>query len=807
MDIYKILIASYLHDIWKLLYRWEYTNFSNLEDKFTKWHSDIWYKFLYSVLLENWLDQDNFWKDIIYIAFLHHSSDINKYINDIKWKEFFRLVKAVYFWDNISSIERDREDEKDITDYSKKVNKKGLYSLFNFINLKLNNDDTYNYIYKPISLKDFNIEKIIYDNYDINSINDMMPNYFRFLTTSNEVNFKDLTLNFVSDFKKFFKHNIVNEKSTKEELKEFIYKLDILMQTYLSFVPSDAYNIKYPDISLYDHIKLVSAISSVIDISKLSLYNIEKTDDILDFQVSVILWDFPSIQKYIFNYLEKTKYINKRLRARSFLVQLINEAVIEFLLDKLNLFRSNVLINSWWKFVILSKIVDDSFIIKIREEINKYFIDNWYSDIKLNLYKEDLELKKLFGRSESENNLYNLKDTLIELYSKLNKNKYNVYTKDLLIHIFKGIKNDNKIICKYCNKNFIVDKIENENDENVKCEVCDTEIKLWDLLVKDNIIKLKYIEDWKFCFWINKDWINILLFKGDNYEDLDKIFSKKWLYYIKYINTFVPIEDWDIKTLDSFWNNLAIVKWDINFMSHILKNWFQKNYSLSRIVEFSRFLELFFWTISHLYFSYLSKKNIYVYTVYSWWDDFLYILPFDKLKDFLKWYTRLFKNYVCDNKDINFSLWVYVLEAWKPIKYWIMMADEILSWAKKLIRNNFEWNYNVIWIWLYNNDFVFDFDYDNFLNFIDEVFKEVENKKVYEIYQLLLLAYKYLKNRNYSKYILIIKRLEYLSHKNNIKMWFLKDLKNINDKTLDILKKNIIIYKNNLLYNTNTDEK
>jgi len=62
--------------------------------------------------------------------------------------------------------------------------------------------------------------------------------------------------NFKEEFKNFLKNN---EKITKKT----IYQLDVILQKYLTFVSSDAYE-NIPDISLYDHSKTVTAFAKIL---------------------------------------------------------------------------------------------------------------------------------------------------------------------------------------------------------------------------------------------------------------------------------------------------------------------------------------------------------------------------------------------------------------------------------------------------------------------------------------------------------------------------------------------------------------
>ena len=136
-----------------------------------------------------------------------------------------------------------------------------------------------------------------------------------------------------------------------KDIKKLIYVIDSLAQNYFTFVPSDAYK-SIGDISLYDHTKTTVAIASVLYLSGYhkESYKWEQgqtpTQKVGRETICVIAGDFPSIQKYLFSSLKSQKHLAKRLRMRSMNVQLLNEAVIEYLLDRLGLSRANVLMNA-----------------------------------------------------------------------------------------------------------------------------------------------------------------------------------------------------------------------------------------------------------------------------------------------------------------------------------------------------------------------------------------------------------------------------------------------------------------------------
>lgn len=85
---------------------------------------------------------------------------------------------------------------------------------------------------------------------------------------------------------------------------------------------------------------------------------------------------------------------------RSMTVQLLNEAVIEFLLDKLDLSRASVLMNAGGKFVILaSPLVQEKFQ-KLKKSIMNFLTKEYGASLRFSLIWEELEVGDVFDISE-----------------------------------------------------------------------------------------------------------------------------------------------------------------------------------------------------------------------------------------------------------------------------------------------------------------------------------------------------------------------------------------------------------------------
>jgi len=207
----ELLLAAYIHDIWKLLRRgWKNRENKNYEIA----HSELMKEFFDKI---DWIPEK--WKDIAFLASLHHWKDFSKFKKGLSDEGKF-IAWCVYMADNISATERLDENETKLQN----VREQPIKNIFSNIFPK----------------KNWEIIDNISTYFDASTIEEPK---FANLTNSNKIDFKNISDNFVKDFKKFIKDN-------EEITEKTIYQIDILLQKYFTFVPSDAYK-SIPDISLY----------------------------------------------------------------------------------------------------------------------------------------------------------------------------------------------------------------------------------------------------------------------------------------------------------------------------------------------------------------------------------------------------------------------------------------------------------------------------------------------------------------------------------------------------------------------------
>jgi len=709
-NLYKIIIWAYLHDIGKIFQRWWFWRSKDTNivlDKWTIWdyqvaHAQFTRDYFFNIPTNDWcilssfwtfkeIKFNKFWKEIWLIASLHHWRDFSSYKHELTEIQQ-KLAWIINIADNLSSSERQWEWDKE--DDKKYINTTWLTTIF----ANIFEDDGAN-AYK-------------YESKTLNSW------FFCPSLLSEKVNFKETCENFLKQFSLLiWEYKNIDENTNNEMFELFISKLDILFQNFTTFIPSSAYKTKIVDISLYDHTKTTVAFATTMYKWYFQKWfeNIKISrgkNKIEQETVLLIAGDFPSIQKYISWWIVKQTKLAKRLRAKSLRVQLLNEAIIQYLLEKLWLPRANVLINAGWKFVILSQNWVDVF--EYLNDINRFLLEKFDWNIKFSLISKEFELWKIAWIWKEH------KDIFADLFEDLSKNKFQCYDKNNLQTIFKQINIWWKKLCKYCWQNYLETEDESEydeNEENSKCDDCKQEEDLWWFIVKKNKhIFIDYKKTWNFYYeekleekdghnFESNNWQLKILFNNWSYEDLQ---DNIWI--SKSINLHVPIDEKEnnVKGFSKLANDnwyLCMLKWDIDAMSLIFKRWFGDNYSISRLVQFSRFLELFFG-------KYLQDKifDEYkdVYTVFSWWDDFVFIVPFDVRKQFVEFLYDEFQKFVWQNQYIHFSTWIWIFKHKTPFGQVDKYTEELLKSAKAKSKEWLQCKIDLVkyWICFYEKEFV-----------------------------------------------------------------------------------------------------
>lgn len=420
----NLIIGSLLHDIGKIHYR----------NNDGRNHSQSGYDYV----KENF---PNINKEILDCIIYHHSNLIrNAKIEDNSPCYF------TYFSDNVAAF-MDRRENGEKKEFDRSV---PFQSVFNILN-----DNNQNKCLQPKV-----IEKDIDINYPISEGKAFDESFYSKVigNITNSLNSFELTLNYANS-------------------------LISILEGNLSYIPSSTQLGEYRDISLFDHVKITTAIAccfyDYFNEKGISDYKLllNKTKDYYN-ENAVLLYslDISGIQDFI--YTISSKGALKGLRSRSFYLDMVLENSVDCLLEKLELTRANVLYLGGGHAYLLLPNTD-----KCKDTLNDF-------EDKINSYFLTTQKNKLYlasGYCECSPN--NLKDEPNGSYRKIfqtvtnmiSLKKSNRYTAEQIKILNNTQSEDNSRECQICKS------IDHLNDDNI-CSTCaDLQNFSPELLSKENI--------------------------------------------------------------------------------------------------------------------------------------------------------------------------------------------------------------------------------------------------------------------------------------------------------------------------------
>ncbi len=664
-DERKILyLGGFLHDIGKAIQR---ASIEVTNEVYYGSHPEQGYKFLLDKkeLLRNHFEDDEI-ELLLQLVRAHHENgryfpneeNRSDKITDNKVKCLATIVSRA---DNFSSSERDKNSEELFNWNKQKV--KPLYSIFQRI--QLNN--------KEQKIEDFfNFEKL-----NFNSL---------FQRKNNSINeLKSLIDSF---------NNNLEELLKNKNIKNIDYGLNYLLYNYFWCIPANTKE-DFPDVSLYDHLKTTSAISTCIydyhkERNELESYDKISDDSIPRFRLACA--DFSGIQKYIFD-ISKQKSSGKRIRARSFFVHMLLEDVKNIVLKEFNLPIFNVVFQSGGKFFILLPNIKnvESKINEIQKNINEKSIHNFNGEISLNIGLSD----EFSGKNDNDLSFKNFEEVLENSLARLSEKKSKPFLDYLISEdgnfiINKGF--DGKSLCSLCRK------FPNKN-LNDSCELCEQDIKIGKKLTENISFFVCFSDKGEFNLFESKFDIEKEVNNDNNYDAIIainpnikniKLEILENNFTIGYLGNYISQKDFEEISMrscedkgDKGMKMLGILKADVDNLGKIfsigLKRENDYNYNtISRQSTMSRMLDLFF----SGYINDIVKDNFPdCYILYSGGDDLVIIGPWDKVISLSQKINNEFKKYT-NNEDITLSAGIFFCSHNYPIFNAIQEAEELLEKAK-----------------------------------------------------------------------------------------------------------------------------
>ncbi|MBU1680417.1 MAG: HD domain-containing protein, partial [Bacteroidetes bacterium] len=418
-----LLLGALFHDIGKFEQRCR--NYKG------KSHSSLGAEFVETLkpefikIFENDSSAFSRFKDII----LHHHNRDNA--------DF--LVTLCTLSDHISASERVILEQKE--EPSETWQHKFLSSIFSKINL----------------LKDFKVNNKYYQHrtLDKSDYNILLP---KFESTSDaafsNAHYKSGTW---EDFEKDTQ-TVLGFYDNNDDFNSVVNLLLMVFEKYMWCIP-DFTGSQHTDISLYNHLKDVTALSHALYISKRDSKKPDTT------KLNLIIGDLPGIQSYIFNVINKK--LAKILRGRSIFVQVITSVFANIFLDSFGLTESNLIMLAGGKFYIIAP-DSQSFIEKYSAAVHKIE--------KILVKNYDYEFKFAAGCYTFDAiHLRDKKDSSIPSAQRKKMDSFGDIIEKASFNLLKGRNQIFKkhLFAKLDEKNFILDKVyKKESDsDKVKCAV------------------------------------------------------------------------------------------------------------------------------------------------------------------------------------------------------------------------------------------------------------------------------------------------------------------------------------------------
>ena len=376
-------------------------------------------------------------------------------------------------------------------------------------------------------------------------------------------------------------------------------------------------------------------------------------NSLLNDKMMLISGDFYGIQKFIFEGLA-TKNASKVLRAKSAFVQLFTITLARYICHQLSIEEKYIVSANAGKFEILSPVTDDTKIVEIQKEVDKYFITNFYglsgmSISSMNCFKDDFSNKEKYRV---------LRKNIADSVEAKKFQKFDLQQQQSILSYDANI--DNQSLCKICN----IRKITHEN-----CDICDMFIEIGKKLVDKNAKSVSSKNDLKIVF-------------GD-FDTKIELDEKIKSYILKDTHnapeTFENIAKNSCKELSTGIQSLGILKADVDGMGNYIKN--------SDVTDSFENFDLFSKTLDNFFSLHIPKqmKEKYpdTYTVFAGGDDLFLVGSWDVILELSRWIEAEFKKFVV-SKELTISFGVAIAKPSTPISYLAEHTEHLLEIAKAI---------------------------------------------------------------------------------------------------------------------------
>lgn len=465
-----------------------------------------------------------------------------------------------------------------------------------------------------------------------------------------------------------------------------------LFLKYAWCIPSNSQE-EVADVSLFDHLKTTSAIASC-----LYLYHKDRDDmtaaaikkDSED-KFMLVVGDISGIQEYIFSGISiGAGGMARKLRARSFMINMISELAAYTIVKRMNLPVANIIMSSGGKFYVLLPNTSRTaeVILQLQAETDRWLLDDYQGELVLNLACHPFS-----GRG------FSTFGTVTETANrKLAEKKQQPFAGILQeggrwlessfvheVHNEKGLG-----ICRGCGREFAVE----ETDGITYGKRCLHELELGRKIPRTRFLQftesradISLAGETGLAMKENE---NQLSQKGLVFALNDNVLPAGTAVLPREIANHIPVEEGRVITFEDIAGKsrgikkLGLLKADVDNLGQLfafgLKRDTENLDSISRMTTLSRMLDHFF--SGHIN-KMLREDYPSCYTVFSGGDDLVVIGPWDQVMDFASALRERFLRFTGSNANITLSAGIAFTRPRTPVIKTIESAEIMLEQSKE----------------------------------------------------------------------------------------------------------------------------
>lgn len=475
-----------------------------------------------------------------------------------------------------------------------------------------------------------------------------------------------------AEYKKLFDEMIdeINKIKyrTYEELHHLIYPI---IKKYTATIPANTYTEDFSTVSLFDHLKLTTAIANCL----------KRTNH--DSSFVLVEYDTSGIQSFIYRIAEGTQTkpnIAKALRTRSFYLNILSDFVAYSIVNYFGLSYENILYSAGGRGLIL---VQNSFDFEskmedINSKIEKSIFDLHNGEISFSIAYNEITPEGL------------QKSTFKELMDGDSKKMISKKSQKFL-SLFKNpnfsyVSEETENLCSTCES----------NDAKGKgmCQVCDSLLRLNDeIIARKNSFVIEY--DFRDASKTNADFtisigelgkINIFLSEEVRinpncfYQSINSSSIGEIKYYAR--SNVRGLTFGEIARESEGDPKLAVIKMDVDNLGYIFsKGIKQDTQTSSKILTLSRMMDYFFTKVLVDICAHPNYKNS-IYINYSGGDDLVIISPASMSLNLVDHINREFSQYTGQNPGLHLSAGIEIMHPSSPIRFAVERAERQLMNAK-----------------------------------------------------------------------------------------------------------------------------